>query len=303
MAVDELIELGGAIDGLLSQQADLDLGSLEKAIGRTLSEPEKAEIKRNTHRAYRWTFLVSGLTPLLRRGGADQPGPQSSSRGPVASTKPDPAISAEDDRLPRVNTRLVEEIRDVVADSLLADSEALPCGVAEYPRDQHSTSRSRAVRRRGGSLRAEPKDHEIGTTYPKARPCRLGLEGCVAACPTRRICAPGIPAAIPGLRNRQTVVAWSERRARAVIARGGGKSMRTSLEQPSRRITAAGRRQAGNQRICASLALNEARREIWRNNDSLAPATHQLDNRAVLTLALRSARCAHPRVSAVGNHP
>src|SRR5262245_53741263 len=60
-AVDELLELGGAVDGLLSQQADLDLASLEKAIGRTLSEQEKAEIKRHTHRAYRWTFLVSGL--------------------------------------------------------------------------------------------------------------------------------------------------------------------------------------------------------------------------------------------------
>jgi len=61
MAVDELLELSGAIDGLLSQQADLDLASLEKAIGRTLSDSEKAEIKQHTHRAYRWTFLVSGL--------------------------------------------------------------------------------------------------------------------------------------------------------------------------------------------------------------------------------------------------
>ena len=61
MAVDELLELGGAIDGLLSQQADLDLVSLEKAIGRTLSDSEKAEIRQHTHRAYRWTFLVSGL--------------------------------------------------------------------------------------------------------------------------------------------------------------------------------------------------------------------------------------------------
>jgi len=60
-AVDELLELGGAVDGLLSQQADLDLDSLEKAIGRTLSERDRAEIKRKTHRAYRWTFLVSGL--------------------------------------------------------------------------------------------------------------------------------------------------------------------------------------------------------------------------------------------------
>ena len=60
-AVDELLELGGAVDGLLSQQADLNLGSLEKAIGRTLSEKDREEIKRNTLRAFRWTFLVSGL--------------------------------------------------------------------------------------------------------------------------------------------------------------------------------------------------------------------------------------------------
>jgi len=78
-AVDELLELGGAVDGLLSQQADLDLGSLETAIGRRLSDREKAEIKGHTHRAYRWTFLVSGLehpnfvrivTELTKRGPA-----------------------------------------------------------------------------------------------------------------------------------------------------------------------------------------------------------------------------------------
>lgn len=60
-AVDELLELGGAVDGLLSQQADLDITSLEAAIGRTLTEADRDEIKGHTHRAYRWTFLVSGL--------------------------------------------------------------------------------------------------------------------------------------------------------------------------------------------------------------------------------------------------
>ena len=78
-AVDELLELGGAVDGLLSQQADLDLATLEKAIGRTLSDDDKTEIKRQTQRAYRWTFLVSGLehpafvrivSELTRRGPA-----------------------------------------------------------------------------------------------------------------------------------------------------------------------------------------------------------------------------------------
>lgn len=60
-AVDELLELGGAIDGLLSQQADLDIASLARAVGRTFKDEERAEIKQHTLRAYRWTFLVSGL--------------------------------------------------------------------------------------------------------------------------------------------------------------------------------------------------------------------------------------------------
>ncbi|HEX7785991.1 MAG TPA: hypothetical protein VF653_07205 [Methylomirabilota bacterium] len=61
-AVEELLELGGAVDGLLSQQADLDIESLQQATGRTFAEHERADIKTNIHRAYRWTFLVSGLT-------------------------------------------------------------------------------------------------------------------------------------------------------------------------------------------------------------------------------------------------
>ena len=60
-AVEELLELGGAVDGLLSQQADLDIESLQQATRRTFTERERAEIKTNIQRAYRWTFLVSGL--------------------------------------------------------------------------------------------------------------------------------------------------------------------------------------------------------------------------------------------------
>ncbi len=61
-AVEELLELGGAVDGLLSQQADLDIESLQRATGRTFAEHERQDIKTNIQRAYRWTFLVSGLT-------------------------------------------------------------------------------------------------------------------------------------------------------------------------------------------------------------------------------------------------
>ena len=77
-AVDQLLELGGAVDGLLSQQADLDIESLQHATGRTFGDRETAEIKHHIQRAYRWTFLVSGLThpnfarivtELTERGG------------------------------------------------------------------------------------------------------------------------------------------------------------------------------------------------------------------------------------------
>ena len=60
-AIDELLELGGAIDGLLSQQIGLNIETLERATGRRFTEAEKEEITTKTQRAWRWTFLVSGL--------------------------------------------------------------------------------------------------------------------------------------------------------------------------------------------------------------------------------------------------
>jgi hypothetical protein len=60
-AIDELLELGGAIDGLLSQQIGLNIETLERATGRRFTEAEQEEITTKTQRAWRWTFLVSGL--------------------------------------------------------------------------------------------------------------------------------------------------------------------------------------------------------------------------------------------------
>ena len=60
-AIDEVLELGGAIDGLLAQQIGLNIDALERVTGRTFTEAEKEEITTNTQRAWRWTFLVSGL--------------------------------------------------------------------------------------------------------------------------------------------------------------------------------------------------------------------------------------------------
>jgi hypothetical protein len=60
-AIDELLEIGGAFDGLLEAQAKLDLESLQRLTGRALSDKEKDEILSKQHKAYRWTFLGSAL--------------------------------------------------------------------------------------------------------------------------------------------------------------------------------------------------------------------------------------------------
>jgi hypothetical protein len=60
-AVDEVIELGGAIDGLLQQQIGMNIDALEVATGRTFTVAEQAEITAETLKAWRYTFLVSGL--------------------------------------------------------------------------------------------------------------------------------------------------------------------------------------------------------------------------------------------------
>jgi hypothetical protein len=60
-AIDELLQLGGAVDGLLAQQLEFDLDTLERSVGRTFTETEKTEIRAAQQRSYRWTFLVSGL--------------------------------------------------------------------------------------------------------------------------------------------------------------------------------------------------------------------------------------------------
>jgi hypothetical protein len=60
-AIDEVLELGGAIDGLLQQQIAMNIDALEVATGRVFTEAERAEITAHTLKAWRYTFLVSGL--------------------------------------------------------------------------------------------------------------------------------------------------------------------------------------------------------------------------------------------------
>jgi hypothetical protein len=60
-AIDQLLELGAAVDGLLGQQIELDIDALQRASGRTFTDDERDETRTHQRRAYRWTFLVSGL--------------------------------------------------------------------------------------------------------------------------------------------------------------------------------------------------------------------------------------------------
>jgi hypothetical protein len=60
--VDDYMAIGKLLDGGLAAQIELDLDSLEKAIGRLLSPGEKEEIRTAQRKAYRWTFLLSGMT-------------------------------------------------------------------------------------------------------------------------------------------------------------------------------------------------------------------------------------------------
>ena len=60
--VEEYIDIGGFIDGGLKQQVEFDLESFERASGRELTEPQKAEFRRKQLQANRWTYLGTGMT-------------------------------------------------------------------------------------------------------------------------------------------------------------------------------------------------------------------------------------------------
>ena len=61
-AVDDLIELVGAVDGLLQQQVAHDVSNLSARLRREFDAQEQAELRREILRAKRWTFLLSGVT-------------------------------------------------------------------------------------------------------------------------------------------------------------------------------------------------------------------------------------------------
>jgi len=60
--VEEFIEIGGFLDGGLTQQVEFDMESFTRATGRELTDSEKQEFRRVQQQANRWTYLGTGLT-------------------------------------------------------------------------------------------------------------------------------------------------------------------------------------------------------------------------------------------------
>jgi hypothetical protein len=60
-AIDEVLELGLAIDELLQRQIAMNIDTLAAGTARIFTEAERAEITEETLKAWRYTFLVSGL--------------------------------------------------------------------------------------------------------------------------------------------------------------------------------------------------------------------------------------------------
>jgi hypothetical protein len=61
-AIDDLIDLVAAVDGLLKRQSESDVDNLERYCGRSLTETEKREAYASVLKAKRWAFIESGVT-------------------------------------------------------------------------------------------------------------------------------------------------------------------------------------------------------------------------------------------------
>jgi hypothetical protein len=62
VAVEDLIELVGAVDGLLQQQTGMDVDNFERYLGRTLTGEQRKEVYARVLDAKRYTFIESGVT-------------------------------------------------------------------------------------------------------------------------------------------------------------------------------------------------------------------------------------------------
>ena len=62
VAIEDLIELVGAVDGLLQQQAALDVDNFERYLGRSLKAAQRNDVHARVLDAKRYTFIESGVT-------------------------------------------------------------------------------------------------------------------------------------------------------------------------------------------------------------------------------------------------
>jgi len=60
-AVDDLIALVGAVDGILQVQSAADAVYFARIASREFSDPELAEIERVVLGAYRWQYIITGV--------------------------------------------------------------------------------------------------------------------------------------------------------------------------------------------------------------------------------------------------
>jgi hypothetical protein len=60
-AVDEVIGLVGAVDGILQDQATADVEYFLKVSNRSFSEEERERLKAGVLKAYRWQYIFSGV--------------------------------------------------------------------------------------------------------------------------------------------------------------------------------------------------------------------------------------------------
>jgi hypothetical protein len=61
-AVDQYLEILGAFDGLLQQQAEMDIASLSADTERTFNQTEREQLMKALMASYRKTFIVYGMT-------------------------------------------------------------------------------------------------------------------------------------------------------------------------------------------------------------------------------------------------
>ena len=59
---NDYLDLVGAVDGLLLQQAGMDVRALAEATGRTFDTDQIAAITKAQHAGYRYTFLIYGMS-------------------------------------------------------------------------------------------------------------------------------------------------------------------------------------------------------------------------------------------------